>query len=110
VAALFSWATRPALSHNTPGNAEQSNKDLNHVRRFKKEAGYPAKKPAEKPPIVVGTYESAGTKTRPPAAARYGVGATHLAQIRDATDQRRAHNSALSDPGRAGYEKQSPKS
>jgi hypothetical protein len=58
----------------------------------------------------IDSYDSHGVKTRPPAAAKFGVGATSLPEINDALDQRRAHNSALSDPGRKGYEKQSPNS
>jgi hypothetical protein len=53
-------------------------------------------------------YNSHGVKTRPPAAAQFGVGATSLPEIQDACDQRRAHSDALSDPGRKGWEKQSP--
>jgi hypothetical protein len=75
-----------------------------------KQAGYPDKTPAAKPPIAVDSYTSQGVKTRPPAAAKFGVGATSLPEINDALDQRRAHNEALSDPGRQGYEKQSPNS
>jgi hypothetical protein len=73
-----------------------------------KQAGYPDKTPAAKPPIAVDGYNSQGVKTRPPAAAKFGVGATSLPEIQDATDQRRAHSESLSDPGRKGYEKQSP--
>jgi hypothetical protein len=75
---------------------------------IKQQAGYPDKTPAANPPIEVDGYQSMGTKTRPPAAAQFGVGATSLPEIRDACDQRRAHNEALSDPGRKGFEKQSP--
>jgi hypothetical protein len=53
-------------------------------------------------------YNSHGVKTRSPAAAQFGVGATSLPEIQDACDQRRAHSDALSDPGRKGWEKQSP--
>jgi hypothetical protein len=53
-------------------------------------------------------YNSHGVKTRPPAAAKFGVGASSLPEINDALDQRRAHNEALSDPSRKGFEKQSP--
>jgi hypothetical protein len=69
--------------------------------------GYPSKTPTSKPPIL-SVYDANGVKTRAPAASKFGVGATHIAQIKDATEQRRAHSEALSNPGRAGYKKQSP--
>jgi hypothetical protein len=58
----------------------------------------------------ISDYNSHGVKTRPPAAAKFGVGASSLPEINDALDQRRAHNEALSDPSRKGFEKQSPNS
>lgn len=64
----------------------------------------------EKPDHLVDGYDSAGTKTRPPQAAIFDRGATSLPQIADATDQRREHSRQLSDPGRKGWEKQSPNS
>jgi hypothetical protein len=70
--------------------------------------GYPDKKPGALPPIITGTYQSHGTKTPPPDAAKFNRGAQSIEQVRQATEQRRAHNNALSNPGRAGYKKQSP--
>jgi hypothetical protein len=75
-----------------------------------KQAGYTDKAPSSNPPIEVDSYNSQGTKTRPPAAAKFGVGATSLPEIQDATDQRRAHSAALSKDDRAGWPKQSPNS
>jgi hypothetical protein len=73
--------------------------------------GYTDKTPAQNPPIEVDGYQSMGTKTRPPAAAKAIVGATSLPEIQDATDQRRAHSAALSnDHGRKGWPKQSENS
>jgi len=58
-------------------------------------------------PLISG-YNSHGTKTTPPEASKFNKGAQSIEQIREATDARRAHNAALSDPGRKGWEKQSP--
>jgi hypothetical protein len=55
-----------------------------------------------------GRYNSHGTKTMPPDAAKFNRGAQLIEQIRHATGQRRAHSEALSDPGRKGWQKQSP--
>jgi hypothetical protein len=57
---------------------------------------------------IVGGYCDHGVKTPAPAAARFNHGATNIAEIKHATDQRRAHSAALSDPGRKGWPKQSP--
>jgi hypothetical protein len=58
--------------------------------------------------IIIDGYNSHGTKTTPPDAAKFGRGATNLEQIRQATDARRQHSNQLSDPGRQGWQKQSP--
>jgi hypothetical protein len=55
-------------------------------------------------------YNSHGVKTRLPAAAQFGFGATSLPEINDAIDQRREHSRQLFDPGRAGWPEQSPNS
>ena len=60
--------------------------------------------------IAIDVYTSHGTKTRPPAAAKFGDGATSLPEIQDATEQQRAHSAALSKDDRAGWPKQSPNS
>ena len=55
-------------------------------------------------------YNSEAAPVRPPQAAMFDKGATTLAEMQDACDQRREHSAALSDHGRAGYPKQSPNS
>jgi hypothetical protein len=70
--------------------------------------GSPDKTPSALPPIITDGYNSHGTKTTPPDAAKFKRGAQSIEQIRHATEQRRAHSAALSDPGRAGWPKQSP--
>jgi hypothetical protein len=72
-----------------------------------KQAGFPDKTPTSNPPIEVDGYESMGTKTRPPAAAKFGVGSTSLPEIQDATDRRRAHSDALSKDDHTGWPAQS---
>jgi hypothetical protein len=69
---------------------------------------YTDKRPAAPQPPIVGGYCDRGTKTPAPAAAQFNRGASHPAEIKHATEQRRAHSAALSDPGRRGYAKQSP--
>jgi hypothetical protein len=66
------------------------------------------KRPGECPPHKVDGFNSQAAPVRPPAAAMFNRGAANLAEIKDATDQRRAHSAALSDPGRKGWPKQSP--
>jgi hypothetical protein len=68
--------------------------------------GYPSKKPDAMPPNRVDGYNSQAAPVRPPQAAKFGPGATHIAQIKDACDQRRAHSDALSNLARPP--KQSP--
>jgi hypothetical protein len=58
----------------------------------------------------IGSYDSHGEKTRAPQAARFDRGASSMPEIVDAINQRREHNSNLSDPGRKGWKKQSPNS
>jgi hypothetical protein len=70
--------------------------------------GYPDKTPSAPRPIITDGYNSHGTKTMPPDAAKFNRGAQLIEQIRHATGQRRAHSEALSDPGRKGWQKQSP--
>jgi hypothetical protein len=50
-------------------------------------------------PLIDG-YQSGGTKTMPPSAAKFGVGATTLEQIKQATDARREHSRQLSEAGK----------
>jgi hypothetical protein len=69
---------------------------------------YTDKTPAVSQTPIVGGYCDRGTKTPAPAAARFNDGAKSREQIRQATEARRAHSAALSNPGRAGYKKQSP--
>jgi hypothetical protein len=59
------------------------------------EPGYPNKKPTSLPPIITDGYNSQAAPVRPPAASKFGVGATNLTEIKDACDQRRAHSDAL---------------
>jgi hypothetical protein len=66
------------------------------------------KTPAASQAPIIGGYCDRGTKTPAPAAAKFNQGASHPAEIKHATEQRRAHSAALSDPGRAGFTKQSP--
>jgi hypothetical protein len=66
------------------------------------------KTPVSKPPVIIGTYESHGTKTTPPNAAVLNVGIRGQDRVEHACERRREHNAALSDPGRAGDKKQSP--
>jgi len=58
----------------------------------------------------ISDYNSHGTHTRPPQAAAFDRGASSMPEIVDAINQRREHNSALSDPSRKGWQKQSPNS
>jgi hypothetical protein len=82
------------------------------IEQTRRELGF--EKPGKNIPADQGVapkidgYNSHGVKTRPPAAAKFGVGASSLPEIADACDQRRAHSNALSDPSRKGFEKQSP--
>jgi hypothetical protein len=63
-----------------------------------------------RPNILIDGYNSHGTKTVPPEAAKFGRGATNIEQFRQATELRRLHNAKLSDPARRGWQKQSPNS
>jgi hypothetical protein len=56
----------------------------------------------------IGSYNTHGTKTTPPSAAKLGVGASTLEQIKLATEARREHSRQLSDPSRRGCPKQAP--
>jgi hypothetical protein len=69
---------------------------------------YTNKMPSASQTPVIGGYCDRGTKTQAPAAAKFNQGASHIAEIKHATEQRRAHSAALSDPGRAGWKPQSP--
>jgi hypothetical protein len=69
---------------------------------------YTDKTPAASQAPIIGSYNSHGTKTVPPSASQFNKGATNLAEIKNATEQRRAHSAALSDPGRKGWPKHSP--
>jgi hypothetical protein len=66
------------------------------------------RKPTECPPYAVDGYNSYTPKTVPPSAAKFNKGATSIEEIRRATEARREHSRALSDPGRKGWEKRSP--
>jgi hypothetical protein len=67
-------------------------------------AGYPDKKPSSIPPHRVDGYNSQAAPLRPPAASKFGVGASNLTEINDAIDQRRAHSAALSRKGSRMFE------
>jgi hypothetical protein len=69
---------------------------------------YTDKKPAACQTPIIGGYQDRGVKTNPPQAAQFKRGAQSIEQIKHATEQRRAHSEALSNPGRAGYKRQSP--
>jgi hypothetical protein len=62
------------------------------------------------PDHKVDGYNSQAAPVRPPQAAMFDKGATTLSEVQDACDQRREHSRQLSDPGRAGWPKQSPNS
>jgi hypothetical protein len=68
------------------------------------EPGYPNKKPDAVPPHKVDGYNSQAAPVTPPAAAKFGVGARSIEQIKEATERRREHSHMLSDPGRKGWE------
>jgi hypothetical protein len=75
---------------------------------MKQQPGYPDKQPTEKPPHRTDGYNSQAAPVTPPAAAKFGVGARSLEQIKEATERRREHSHKLSDPSRKGWPKQSP--
>jgi hypothetical protein len=56
-------------------------------------SGYSDKKEPAKPPVESVSEYKAGTA---PRAARFGQGARNIAEIAEATERRREHNSALS--------------
>jgi hypothetical protein len=62
------------------------------------------------PDHKVDGFNSQAAPVRPPQAAMFDKGASSLPEIHDACDQRPEHSRQLSDPGRAGYPKQSPNS
>jgi hypothetical protein len=62
------------------------------------------------PDHKVDGFNSQAAPVRPPQAAMFDKGATTLAEVQDACDQRRAHSAALSKDDRAGWPAQSPNS
>jgi hypothetical protein len=50
-------------------------------------------------PLIGGYDSNGGTKTKPPRAAVFNQGATHLAEIQHAADQRRKHVEQLGEAG-----------
>jgi hypothetical protein len=58
-------------------------------------------------PLIDG-YNSQAAPVTPPAAAIFNKGAATVREMQEAADRRREHSRALSDPGRKGWEKQSP--
>lgn len=58
--------------------------------------------------IKVDGYDSGAAPSPPPGAATFGVGAGSLAEIKKATDARRAHSAALTKSGQANDRNQAP--